>query len=129
MNRRLAYSVFGLLTALCAILMALAPRTEIMFIVFTLAYATVLGGCYSAFSAVTLEAIGRGAAATKYNLLASLSNVPIAWMTVVDGWAQTRYGSGGMLVVEAAIGVAAILFFALVAEVTRRFHPAYGSAG
>src|SRR5690242_16219977 len=108
--------------------MAVAPRTQNMFVVFTLLYAALLGGAYAAFSAVTLEAIGRGAAATKYNLLASLSNVPIAYMTVIDGWAQTHYGSGGMLVAEAVIGVAAIAFFAVVAQATKRFHAFEGAA-
>jgi hypothetical protein len=98
--------------------MAIAPRTPNMFVLFTLLYAAVLGGAYSAFSAVTLEAIGRGAAATKYNLLASLANVPIAWMTVVDGWAQTRWGSSAMLLAEAATGGLAVGVFVVVAAAT-----------
>jgi MFS transporter, PAT family, beta-lactamase induction signal transducer AmpG len=119
LDRKTAYSLFGVLIALCAVGMALAPRTPTMFVFFTLLYAALLGGAYSAFSAVTLEAIGRGAAATKYNLLASLSNIPIAWMTLVDGWAQSRWGSGGMLLAEAVIGVVAIGFFGVVAALTR----------
>jgi MFS family permease len=118
MDRKVAYCGFGVLTAVCAVVMALAPRTQSMFVLYTLLYAAVLGGAYSAFSAVTLEAIGRGAAATKYNLLASLSNVPIAWMTLVDGWAQTRWGSGAMLLTEAGIGVLAVAFFGAVAALT-----------
>jgi PAT family beta-lactamase induction signal transducer AmpG len=125
MDRKAAYAFFGVLIAVCAVAMALAPRTPAMFVLFTLLYAALLGGAYSAFSAVTLEAIGRGAAATKYNLLASLSNVPIAWMTIVDGWAQRRWGSGGMLLTEAVIGIVAIGFFALVAALT---HGRPGSA-
>jgi len=119
LDRKIAYSLFGVLIAVCAVAMALAPRTPTMFVFFTLFYAALLGGAYSAFSAVTLEAIGRGAAATKYNLLASLSNIPIAWMTLVDGWAHSRWGSGGMLFVEAAIGVVAIGFFGVLAALTR----------
>ena len=124
MDRKAAYNFFGGLIALCAIAMALAPRTENMFVAFTLLYAALLGGAYSAFSAVTLEAIGRGAAATKYNLLASLANVPIAWMTLVDGWAHGKWGANGMLYVEAAIGVLAIGFFGLFSMTTRRLAPA-----
>jgi hypothetical protein len=121
MDRKTAYALFGILSAACAAGMALAPRTQMMFIVFTLAYNFVLGFCYAGFSAVTLEAIGGGAGATKYNLLASLSNTPIAYMTLVDGWAQKHYGSGGMLNVEAGIGVAAVVLFAAVAWVVNRF--------
>jgi MFS family permease len=120
MDRKSAYALFGVLGAVCAIAMGLAPRTQPMFIVFTLAYGFLVGVSYAAFSAVTLEAIGRGAAATKYNLLASLSNIPIAYMTVIDGWAQTHYGSGGMLYAEAAIGITAVALFGVVAFVINR---------
>jgi MFS family permease len=120
MDRKRAYALFGLLLAACASAMALAPRTEAMYVVFTLGYGVINGFCYTAFSAVTLEAIGRGAAATKYSLFASLSNMPIGYMTAVDGWAVARFGSGGMLHVEAAIGVVAVLFFAVVASIGAR---------
>ena len=52
--------------------------TQVMFVVFTSLYAFVLGLCYAAFGAVTLETIGTGAAATKYNIIAGISNIPIA---------------------------------------------------
>ena len=120
MDRKTSYALYGLVQALCAVAMALAPRTEMMYIVFTLTYALITGLTYAGFSAVVLEAIGRGAAATKYNVFASLSNIPIAYMTVVDGWARTRWNEGAMLYVEAAIGVAALLVFVAVATKTRR---------
>jgi MFS family permease len=122
-DRKFAYALFGALLGLCALGMALAPRTEAMFIVFTLAYAFIGGLCYAGFSAVVLEAIGRGAAATKYSLFASLSNMPIGAMTALDGWTQVRWGSAAMLGIEALIGLAAIgLFFAVR-------HRAGGDAG
>jgi predicted MFS family arabinose efflux permease len=118
-DRKLSYALYGLLQALCAVAMALAPRTEPMYIVFTLVYALIMGFTYAGFSAVVLEAIGRGAAATKYNVFASLSNIPIAYMTVVEGWARTRWTEGVMLYTEAAIGVAALLLFVAVASARR----------
>jgi MFS family permease len=120
MDRRTAYALYGLLQAACAIAMAFAPRTESMYILFTTIYAFIMGLTYAGFSAVVLETIGLGAAATKYNLYASLSNMPIAYMTVVDGWAHTRWGPGGLLNTEAVIAVLAILVFLAVAATTRR---------
>jgi PAT family beta-lactamase induction signal transducer AmpG len=99
--------------------MAMAPRTQEMFVIFTCIYAFVLGFCYAAFGAVVLETIGGGAAATKYNLLAGISNAPIAYQTMIDGWAQARWGSGGLLYVEALCGVAAVALYALVAVLSR----------
>src|SRR5262249_26170909 len=103
-----------------AVAWPLARRGEPMYIVFTLVYALISGLTYAGFSAVVLEAIGRGAAATKYNVYASLSNIPIAYMTVIDGWARTRWNEGAMLYTEAAIGVAALLLFGAVAISTGR---------
>ena len=120
LDRKASYALYGVLQALCAVAMALAPRTEAMYIVFTLAYALITGFTYAGFSAVVLEAIGRGAAATKYNVFASLSNIPIAYMTVIDGWARTRWSEGVMLYTEAAIGIAALLVFVAVATHVRR---------
>jgi PAT family beta-lactamase induction signal transducer AmpG len=115
MDRKTAYALYGLLMAMCAVAMAVAPRTEAMYVVFTLLYALIQGLTYAGFTAVVLETIGLGAAATKYNLYASLSNMPIAYMTLVDGWAHTRWGAAGLLNVEAAIGVVGIVAFIGVA--------------
>ena len=115
LDRKTAYGLYGLLLAAAAVGMAIAPRTEWMYIVFTTAYSFISGLCYAAYSAVVLEAIGLGAAATKYSLFSSLSNMPIAYMTLIDGWAHTRWGAGGLLNTEAAIGVAGIIAFIAVA--------------
>jgi PAT family beta-lactamase induction signal transducer AmpG len=118
-DRKTGYSIFGIILAVCAIAMAEAPRTVEMFVLFTLTYYFILGLAYAAFTAVTLETIGRGAAATKYNLLACLSNIPITYMTEIDGWAQGKWGTKAMLYTEAFIGFGAILFFALVSLSSR----------
>jgi len=120
MDRKTAYALYGLLMALSTVAMAVAPRTETMYVVFTLIYAFIQGLTYAGFTAVVLETIGLGAAATKYNLYASLSNMPIAYMTLVDGWAHTRWGAAGLLNVEAAFGVVGIIVFMVVATVLPR---------
>jgi MFS family permease len=123
MDRKTAYCSFGVALAICAIAMALAPRTAGMFVVFTGLYAFILGFCFAAFGAVTFEAIGRGAAATKYNLIASVSNISIAYLTMINGWAQTRWGSGGMLYAEAVCGVVAVALFGIVTVAARALPP------
>ena len=120
MDRKTAYWVFGLAQALCAVAMALSPRTEAMYVTFVTLYWFVTGFTYAAFSAVVLEAIGVGAAATKYNVFASLSNMPIAYMTLVDGWAHTRWGAGVMLAAEAGICLTAVVFFMAAAAMVNK---------
>ncbi len=121
MDRKAAYAVFGLLQAGCAVAMAYAPRTELMYVVFTSIYALIMGFTYAGFSAFVLEAMGKGAAATKYNVFASLSNTPIYYMTRIDGWAHTRWGAAGMLNTEALFGVVGLVLFVLVMAVASRW--------
>jgi len=118
-DRKLAYALFGIALSAVAVSMAWAPRTELMFLVFACLYNFTVGFCYGAYSAVTLEAIGQGAAATKFNLISSLSNAPILLVTLVDGWAETKFGATGMLYTEAAMGVAGVAVYGAVALATR----------
>ncbi|MFO1414393.1 MAG: MFS transporter [Burkholderiales bacterium] len=129
MERKNAYALFGLLLALCAVGMAAAPKTENSYIVFTTIYSWISGLSYAGFTAIVLETIGQGAAATKYNVFASLSNVPIAYMIVVDGWAHGRFGADGMLYVEAAFGVAAIGVFYAIVYALRTLRPVRSVTG
>jgi predicted MFS family arabinose efflux permease len=119
MDRKTAYVLYGLLQAACAVAMAMLPRSETYFIVLTTAYAFIAGLTYAGFTAFVLEVIGKGAAATKYSVYASLSNMPIWYMTNVDGWAHDRFGSGGMLFTEAALGVAGAAVFLVLFAVLR----------
>ena len=119
MDRKFAYALFGVFLAVGALIMAAAARTTTMFVVFTMLYAFIQGFNYASFSAVVLEAIGRGAAATKYNLYASLSNMPTAYMTIVDGWAYDRWHANGLLGADALSGLVAVVFFTAVSIATR----------
>ena len=124
-DRKVAYVIYGVLQAACATGMAFAPRTEAMFIIWTCLYAVITGLTYAGFTAFVLEAMGTGAAATKYNVFASLSNTPIYYMTLVDGWAYTSWGARGMLNTEAAIGMLGmVLFFGVMLAVTKRWKSA-----
>ncbi len=120
MNRQTAYAAYGVLQALCAVAMAIAPQTESMYVLFTLLYAFITGLTYAGFTAFVLEAMGKGAAATKYSLFASLSNMPIAYMTAINGWAYQQWGSVGMLYTEASIGMIGLVVFLLVLATYRR---------
>jgi MFS family permease len=123
MNRKGSYALYGLLQAGCVVAMAFAPRTESMYILYTSVYAVISGMTYAGFTAVTLEAIGTGAAATKYNVYASLSNQPIAYMTRVDAWGHTRWGSNGFLLIEAVFCAIGVAVFGAVAGVMSRMRP------
>jgi MFS transporter, PAT family, beta-lactamase induction signal transducer AmpG len=117
-NRKGAYLVFGFLSALCTVAMAYCPHTQFMFIFWTSLYAFIMGLCYAGFSAFVFEAIGRGAAGTKYTIYACLSNIPILYMTKIEGWVfdskgktETFHGATGMLNMESLCAVIGIVLF------------------
>lgn len=120
-NRQSSYLIFGLVQAACAVAMAYLPHTEWMYIFWTLAYAATAGAAYAAYNAFTLEAIGKGAAATKFELLAGVSNIPIYLVTFYEGIAYTKWGAKGMLYMEAVCAVAAIALFAAIRVVVMKY--------
>ncbi len=120
-HRQRAYALFGTILVAVTVGMALTGRSEFLYVAWVCVYNLVVGFCYSGWSAVTLEAIGTGAAATKYEIFASLSNIPIGLMTVLDGALQTRWGTLVMLLGDAALGLVAVgIYFAVAARVNRR---------
>ncbi len=115
-----AYFGSGVFLAIVAVGMAIAARSPGVFSAGVLAYAFVGGVAYAAFSALVLFAIGRGAASTKYALLSSFGNLPVIYVTALDGWSHDRYGSAAMLYIEALAGIVAVLLAAVAVWQLRR---------
>lgn len=114
-----AYCVFGLLAGAIAVAMAWSARSPMAFVVYTLGYSAAIGCGYAAYSAIVLQAIGQRSAATNFNLMSALSNVPIALMTSFDGWSHDRFGTNAMLYGELALPAATIAVFMLFVVATR----------
>ena len=130
MNRRLAYALAGGLTACTGVVMALAPREPWAYAVFSLVYSFFNGLAFAAFAGFVLETIGKGAVATKYNIFASLANVAITYMTRIDGGAHHRWGSSGLLFVDAAVTVGGIGVLLVMTMLVRpRAHASAEAAG
>jgi PAT family beta-lactamase induction signal transducer AmpG len=113
-NRKLAYVAYGLALGLCAFAMALSAHDQTHYVIYVLLYAFISGVSYAGFSAVTLEAIGGGAAATKYNVFASLANIPTAYLAAIEGWARTHHGVNAFLYVDFGAPIVGALIFGAV---------------
>jgi MFS family permease len=120
MDRRTAYCLFGVLIAVEVVIASWLPRTPAVWIGMSVLYQALVAACYSAYSAVVLEVIGRGAAATKFNLLASVANVPVTFMPIVDGTLHDRHGTNAMFYGEAALSVTAAVLFAVIVMASGR---------
>ncbi len=109
-----AYFGTGTLCALVTLIMAAFPYVPMVYIAGVLVYGFTMGLVYAAFSAMALYATGKKAAATKYSLFSSISNLPIVLMISFDGWAHDHGGSRFMLLMEALIGVLFVLICLVV---------------
>ena len=123
MDRRATYMIAGGLTATMGIAMALGPRDPWAYATFTLVYNMFVGAAYAGFSAFAYATIGKGAVATKYNILASLMNLAVSYKIHALGAASTSRGPNGVLIKDAAITLGAIVLLLLVIAIAGRLAP------
>ena len=119
MELKRAYCMFGIFVGLVAVAMIFAPRTPTVFAIGVLGYNAMVGMAYTGYAAIVLEAIGKKSAATNWNLMAALSNIPIAVMSTVDGYMHDAFGTDAMLAGELGYPAIAIVLFGLFVLVTR----------
>jgi PAT family beta-lactamase induction signal transducer AmpG len=114
--RRTVYVVAGFGGAIAAVAMIWMPHTLLFFGIGVLAYNFFQGINYTAFTAFEFEIVGPGnpLASTQIALLTASANLPISYMTAVDGHFYTRHGLPGMLGVDAAASVAMGIVLLLV---------------
>jgi MFS family permease len=120
-DKKWAYAIAGVILAVFTVGMAAGPRTPELYVAGVVAYYFGLGMCYATFTAFVLDIIGHSGGATKYNLFASLANMPIYTMALVDGWVATAHGRTEMLWVDGLSGIAgAILLMGIVFILRKR---------
>jgi len=112
-----AYFGFGLALAFVAIVMAGIARTALVYEIGVLIYAFVVGAGYASYSAMVVHAIGKGVASTKYAFCQSLGNLPVVYMTALNGYVHDRFGPSWMLMTEALAGIACVIVGLLVLRV------------
>ena len=110
----------GVASGLVAAAMALLPHQPAQFVIGVLTYSLCIGAGYAAYSVIVLDAIGRRSAATNFNLMSAISNVPLAAMTAFDGWMVDAHGINGMLFGELWLQALAGALFLGVASITGR---------
>ena len=124
MNRMTAYALAGLLSAVFSAWMAFGPASPFTYAGGYTGYALASGIAYAAFTAVELEVLGkrRHAAGTAYSLLGASGNLPIVYMTWLDGVGYKHSGARGLMGVDAvANGVGGLLLLIFAAYAARRW--------
>jgi hypothetical protein len=111
------YLVTGFGGAAAALALIFTPHTLTFFAVGVLAYNFFQGINYTAFTALEFEIVGPAnpLSSTQIALLTACSNLPISYMTAVDGHFHTTHGLSGMLAVDAisseVVGTVLLLIF------------------
>jgi MFS transporter, PAT family, beta-lactamase induction signal transducer AmpG len=108
MDRRFFFLGTGALVAVVGVALAVAPHTAAVFVLGVLGQELAIGMSDAAWSAVILNGIGRGAAATKWAVFSGLGNAPDLYMTVLSGWVHDRWDTQTMLTAESVISLACI---------------------
>jgi predicted MFS family arabinose efflux permease len=107
-----------------AVYLAFAPHTPWTYALGYSGYSIAAGFAYAVFTALVLEVMGRRhhAAGTAYALFVATGNVPILYMTWLDGVGY-RYGAvRGLMVVDAlANGIGALLLLLIARTAARYF--------
>jgi MFS transporter, PAT family, beta-lactamase induction signal transducer AmpG len=107
-RRQTVYVLAGLGGAMAAGGLMVSPHTLVYYAAGVVVYNFFQGINYAAFGALQFEIVGPGnpLAATQMALLSAALNVPITYMTAVDGHFHTTHGLNGMLLVDAGSSVA-----------------------
>ena len=103
-GRMFAYAIAGALAALFGVYLGFAPATPFTYAAGYSGYAICAGIAYAVFTAMVLDILGhrKHAAASGYAVLNSSGNLPIAYMTWLDGLSYRHWGARGLMATDAA---------------------------
>jgi MFS transporter, PAT family, beta-lactamase induction signal transducer AmpG len=118
LHRMTAYALAGILAGLCAIWLGFAPATAFTYGAGYCAYAFSTGIAYTAFTALVLEILDvrKRGAATGFSLMFCMGNLPIVYVTWLDGVGYKHFGARGLMSVDAAANLGGGLLLLLLAR-------------
>jgi PAT family beta-lactamase induction signal transducer AmpG len=101
-----AYLSVGLINEATIAILWLCPLRPSTYFVGSTLYLFTIGACYALFTAVVLEFLGRSgkSGCARYSIINSLGNVPVAYMTAVDGHGGKLWGAHGLAGTDAVVG-------------------------
>jgi PAT family beta-lactamase induction signal transducer AmpG len=125
-----AYLSVGLLNETTIAILWLGPLRPSTYFVGATLYLFTIGACYALFTAVVLEFLGRSgkSGCARYSIINSLGNVPVAYMTVVDGRGGKLWGARGLAGTDAVVGsiaAAILLTYFLTRKPVKTSTPAF----
>jgi PAT family beta-lactamase induction signal transducer AmpG len=107
----IAYLLAGLANAATLALLCVGPRQPAIYFASTVLFLFTVGAGYALFTAVSLEFLGGSgkSGSSRYAIINSLGNVPVVYMTWLDGRGYALWGPRGMPGIDAVASAAVIL--------------------
>ncbi len=124
----IAFLLAGIANAATLAIFALGPQRPAVYFTGTVLYLFTIGGCYTLFTGVVLEFLGHSgkSGGARYSIINSFGNLPVAYMSYVDGVGYARWGSRGMPAIDAALSITAaslLLIYFLVRRAPQHAAP------
>jgi PAT family beta-lactamase induction signal transducer AmpG len=104
----IAFLTAGLVNAATLAVLALGPLRPAVYFTSTVLYLSSIGTCYALFTAVALEFLGGSgkSGSSRYAIINSLGNIPVAYMEFLDGRSYARWGPRAMPAADAVLSAA-----------------------
>ena len=105
-----AYLTVALINSATLGVLWLGPLSQSTYYVGVTLYLFTVGMAYAMFTAVVLEFLGNSgkSGSGRYSIINSLGNVPVAYMTAMDGWGDKTWGARGLAGTEAVMGAVGV---------------------
>jgi MFS transporter, PAT family, beta-lactamase induction signal transducer AmpG len=128
-----AYLSVCLLNQALLVILWLGPLSPSTYFIGATLYLFTIGTCYAMFTAVVLEFLGQSgkSGCSRYSIINSLGNVPVVYMTALDGRGGKLWGARGLAGTDAvvgAIGAAILLTYFLTRKPAEATIPAYANS-
>jgi hypothetical protein len=128
-----AYLSVGLINEAMIAILWLGPLRPSTYFLGATLFLFTIGACYALFTAVVLEFLGKSgkSGCGRYSIINSMGNVPVAYMTVVDGHGGKLWGARGLAGTDAVVGAIAatiLLTYFLTRKRTEAPAPAFASS-
>jgi PAT family beta-lactamase induction signal transducer AmpG len=85
----------------------LGPLRPEVYLTGTALFLVTTGACYAAFTAVVLEFLGGSgkSGSARYSIINSMGNIPVIYMTLIDGRGYAHWGPRGMPGIDVVLGL------------------------
>jgi PAT family beta-lactamase induction signal transducer AmpG len=101
-----AYLSVCVINEVLLIILWLGPLSPSTYFIGATLYLFTIGTCYALFTAVVLEFLGPSgkSGCGRYSIINSLGNVPVVYMTALDGRGGKLWGARGLAATDAVVG-------------------------